>query len=196
MRRLTVQKLTNAAIVAALYTVLSYFSGSFGLAYGPIQCRFSEALCVLPFFFPETGWGLFVGCILTNLLSLYGPADVVFGSLATLLAAVWTARCRRKWIAPLPPVIANGLIVGALIAWAEVGFKPGFVAAFAYNGLTVAIGEALACYVLGGLLLTVLPRIPYFCKQIQTERRPDSCGEGPVTTEDVTIAGEDEAITE
>ena len=166
------RKLTRAAIVAALYTVLSYFAGIFGLAYGPIQCRFSEALCVLPFFFPETVWGLFVGCILTNLLSAYGMVDIVFGSLATLIAALCTARMRDRWLAPLPPVIANGLIIGAVIAWYEVGFGPGFWAAFAYNGLTVAAGEAIACYVLGMLLLAVLPRIKFLARDIPADRLP------------------------
>ncbi len=173
MRKLTVKKLALAAVVAALYTVLSYFSGIFGLAYGPIQCRFSEALCVLPFFFPETGWGLFVGCILTNLLSAYGPADVVFGSLATLLAALATAKVKNRRLAPLPPVIANGLIVGAVISWAEVGFGPGFWAAFAYNGITVAIGEAIACFVLGMLLLHFLPKISFFREMIPQEKLPE-----------------------
>lgn len=168
--KLSVQKLARAAVVAALYTVLSYFAGIFGLAYGPVQCRFSEALCVLPFFFPETVWGLFVGCVLTNLLSAYGAVDIVFGSLATLLAALATARTKRRALAPLPPVIANGLIVGAVIAWAETGFSAGFGAAFAYNALTVALGEALACYVLGGALLSLLPRIPFFAREIPQEK--------------------------
>ena len=169
---MSVRKLTRAAIVAALYTVLSYFAGIFGLAYGPIQCRFSEALCVLPFFFPETVWGLFVGCILTNLLSAYGMVDIVFGSLATLIAALCTARLRSRWLAPLPPVIANGLIIGAVIAWYETGFGEGFPAAFAYNGLTVAAGEAIACYVLGMILLALLPRISLFARDIPADRLP------------------------
>ena len=167
---MSVRKLTRAAIVAAIYTVLSYFASIFGLAFGPIQCRFSEALCVLPFFFPETIWGLFVGCVLTNLLSAYGAVDVVFGSLATLLAALCTARAGKRWLAPLPPVITNGLIIGAVISWYEVGFGAGYWAAFAYNGLTVAVGEAIACYVLGMLMLRLLPRIPFFARDIPADK--------------------------
>ena len=87
MRKFDVKQLTLAAMVAALYTVLSYFGNIFGLTYGPIQCRFAEALCVLPFLFPATVPGLFVGCFLTNLMSTVGPLDLVLGSLATLLAA-------------------------------------------------------------------------------------------------------------
>ena len=105
MRKFDVRQLTLAAMVAALYAVLSYFAGIFGLAYGPIQCRFSDALCVLPFLFPGTVPGLFVGCFIANLLSPYGPLDIVAGSLATLIAALWTMKMPNRWLAPLPPVI-------------------------------------------------------------------------------------------
>ena len=124
--RTRTRELTMAAMVAALYAVLSYFGNFFGLTYGPIQCRFAEALCVLPFLFPATAPGLFVGCLVTNLMSTVGPLDIVLGSLATLLAALWTARMPNRWLAPLPPVLCNGVIIGAMIAWYEVGFGPGF----------------------------------------------------------------------
>lgn len=173
MKKLNTRQIVLAAVVAALYTVLSYFSEIFGLAYGPIQCRFSEALCVLPFFFPETCWGLFVGCILTNIMSSYGPVDIIFGSMATLLAALCTAKCKNRYLAPLPPVIANGLIVGATISWFEVGFTDAFLPAYLYNAATVAIGEAIACYVLGLLLLSVLPKIRYLRQYIAPEKLPN-----------------------
>ena len=157
--RFTPRQLALAGVIAALYAVLSYFSGIFGIAYGPIQCRFSEALCVLPFFFPAATPGLFLGCLVANLLSPFGALDIVFGSLATLLAALWTQRVHHRWLAPLPPVICNALIVGAVLTVQQV---PGelFLGTFAYNALTVGLGEAIACFLLGGLLLQFLPRIP------------------------------------
>lgn len=160
--RFSVRQLTLAGVVAALYAVLAYFAAVFNVAYGPIQCRFSEALCVLPFLFPAATPGLFIGCLVANLLSPYGLLDIVFGSLATLLAAVWTQHTRRKWLAPLPPVLCNAVIVGAVIAFETTpgGFSGTFWAAYAYNALTIGIGEAAACYLLGGLLLAALPRIP------------------------------------
>lgn len=170
MRKFTTRDLTLAAVVAALYTALSYFGNIFGLTYGPIQCRFSEALCVLPFLFPATVPGLFVGCLLTNLMSTVGALDIVLGSLATLIAAVWTRWMPTRWLAPLPPVVCNGVIIGAMIAWYEVGFTSAFWGVFAFNGITVAIGELIACYVLGTLLLTVMPRIPFFRAMIPAER--------------------------
>ena len=96
MKKMTIQHLTTAAVVGAAYAVLSLFGSVFGVTFGTVQCRFSEALCVLPFFFPETVWGLFAGCLITNLLSPYGLVDIVVGSLATLLAAFLTSKCGKK----------------------------------------------------------------------------------------------------
>lgn len=158
--RFTTRQIATAGIIAAVYAVMSLCSSVFGIAYGPIQCRFSEALTVLPFFLPEAIPGLFVGCLVTNLMSTVGPLDLIFGSLATLLAALWTRRMPNKWLAPLPPVICNAAIIGAMIAWYEVGFTEAFFGMFAFNALTVGIGEAIACYVLGLLLLQILSRTP------------------------------------
>ena len=150
--RFSTRDIAAAGIIAALYAVLSYFSSVFGVAYGPIQCRFSEALCVLPFLMPSATPGLFLGCLAANLLSPYGALDIIFGSFATLLAAVWTQRCRRKWLAPLPPVLCNAVIIGALITIQQVPMEL-FWGTFAYNALTIGIGEAISCCILGGLLL-------------------------------------------
>ena len=122
MKRFSARRLTLAALVGAMYVVLGYFGNIFSLTFGVVQCRFAEALTVLPFLFPVTAWGLFVGCVITNLLSPYGPLDMVFGSLATLLAAQLTARCKNRWLATLPPVVCNAVIVSAVIAFQEVGF--------------------------------------------------------------------------
>lgn len=164
--RFTTHQLATAGVIAALYAVLAYFASIFGIAYGPIQCRFSEALCVLPFLFPAATPGLFVGCLVANLLSPYGALDIIFGSLATLLAAVWTQHTHHKWLAPLPPVLCNAVIVGAVISFQETGFTDAFAGAFAYNAVTVGVGEAIACYVLGGVLLTVLPKVPALRRQM------------------------------
>ena len=163
--RFTTKQLATAGIIAAIYTVMSLLSSVFGIAYGPIQCRFSEALTVLPFFLPEAVPGLFIGCIVTNLMSTVGPLDLLLGSLATLLAALWTARVRNRWLAPLPPVLCNAVIIGAMIAWYEVGFTEAFWGMFAFNALTVGIGQILACYGLGLLLMKALSHTPSFRNQ-------------------------------
>ncbi|MBC5734086.1 QueT transporter family protein [Lawsonibacter sp. NSJ-51] len=170
MRKFDTRQITLAAAVAALYALLTYFGSIFGLTYGPVQFRFAEALCVLPFLFPTAAPGLFVGCLIANLLSPYGLVDVVCGSAATLIAALITARVRHRWLAPLPAVLSNGVIIGAMLAWYEAGFGPGFWGMFAYNGLAVALGELGACYVLGMLLLYAIPKIKYFQPMLRRVR--------------------------
>ena len=170
MRKFDTRQITLAAAVAVLYALLTYFGSIFGLTYGPVQFRFAEALCVLPFLFPTAAPGLFVGCLIANLLSPYGLVDVVCGSAATLIAALITARVRHRWLAPLPAVLSNGVIIGAMLAWYEAGFGPGFWGMFAYNGLAVALGELGACYVLGMLLLYAIPKIKYFQPMLRRVR--------------------------
>lgn len=163
MRKLTVRDLTLAAMVAALYAVLGYFGDIFGLTFGPVQLRFAEALTVLPFLFPATAPGLAVGCLITNLLSPYGPVDIIFGTLATAVAAWLTARMPRWYLAALPPVLVNMVILPPIWAWSEVGaVNAAFWAACGYNAVTFAVGEILVCYVLGTVLLKALPKVPYF----------------------------------
>ena len=152
-QKLTLSAMVAAAMVAAAYAVLSLLGAVFGITYGPIQVRFSEALCLLPFLFPETAWGLGVGCLIANLLSPYGILDIVVGSAATLLAALLTARCKKKWLAPLPPVVANMVLVGLVLAYEQAGTSAAFWPTYAFNALTVGAGEIVACYGLGMLLL-------------------------------------------
>lgn len=161
MRKFSARDLTVAALTAALYAVMGYFGNVFGLTFGPIQIRFAEALTVLPFLFPAAAPGLAVGCLITNLLSPYGPIDVVLGTLATAIAAWWTVKMPRWYLAAIPPIVMNLLILPPMWAWTEVGgFGSGFWGAWAYNALTFVIGEVVACYVLGTILLKVLPKIP------------------------------------
>lgn len=141
MKHKNTQKLTLAAMTAAAYAALSLLGAVFGLTFGPIQVRFSEALCLLPFLFPETAWGLGVGC---------------------LIAALLTARCRSPWTAALPPVVCNMVLVGAVLAYEQAGASAAFWPAYGLNALTVGLGEAVACLVLGVLLVKQLPKIPYF----------------------------------
>ncbi len=153
-----IRRLTAAAVIAALYAALTLFLPI--PQYGAIQLRVAEAMTVLPFLFPEAILGLTVGCFVANFLGSPIFLDWIFGTLATFLAAIWTSRTRSRWLAPLPPVVCNAVIVGAEIAWFSTLDGQNFWTAWAYNALTVGIGEALACYVLGSLLLKYLPNVP------------------------------------
>lgn len=151
------KKLTTCAVIAAAYASLSLLLAP--ISYGNIQVRVSEALTILPFIAPYTTGGLFVGCLLANLLNPLGvnPLDVVFGSLATLIAGLLTARCKNRWLAPLPPVLANALIVGAVLAATSVE-GAAFWPTFALFGLEVGAGQLVACFIGGLALLRVLEK--------------------------------------
>ena len=143
---------TRAALIASLYVALSYVSAAFGLASGVIQFRLSEALCILPVIMPEAIPGLFVGCIVSNIISGCLPWDIVFGSLATLIGAVGCYALRNlttknMWVATLPNFLSNSLIVPAILI-TVYGVTDGYF----FLMLTVGIGE-LVCGVIGGTVL-------------------------------------------
>ncbi len=145
--------LTHAAVIAALYVVLTFLANALGLASYAIQLRFSEALTILPFFTPAAIPGLFAGCLLSNIFIGAAFPDILFGSLATLAGAVFTWKLRaHKWLAPLPPIIANAIIIPPVLLFAyQLG-------PLWFNFLTVTIGEILSCGVLGMLLLFTLQK--------------------------------------
>ena len=169
MKPLSVRRLTFAALIAAVYAVVTMLTASF--AYGPVQFRIAEALCILPFFLPFTTWGLFVGCILANLMSPVGVLDVVFGSLATLGCCLCAAALGRRWdgaswgkciAACLMPVVWNAVIVGALLALTAGEEEGAKVALFFLYGAEVGLGEAVVMFVLGLPLLRWLPKSNFF----------------------------------
>ena len=154
MKNKNVSIITVGAMTAALYVVLTLVANAFGLANYAIQVRFSEALTILPYFTPAAIPGLFVGCILSNLITGCMPLDVLFGSLATLLGALGTYSLRKcKWTAPVPPIIANTIIVPFVLAYVYH-----FEGSIPYFMVTVGIGEIISCGVLGMILLNVLDK--------------------------------------
>ena len=168
MRKNSVRDLTMAAMLGAIYAVLTMVLPI--PQYAGVQIRLAEALTVLPFLFPGATPGLFVGCLIANLLSPYGLLDVVAGSAATLLACLWTQRVKNRRMAALPPVVCNAVIVGGVIAFAMTGFGPGFWVAYAINALSVGLGEFVVCYVLGDLLLDAVVKIPVFRSMMPADR--------------------------
>ena len=160
MNRKTVFICQSAAI-AAIYVVLTLLANAFGLANYAIQVRFSEALTILPFFTPVAVPGLFVGCIISNILTGCMPLDTVFGSLATLIGAIGTYVISNKlnhnntaeYLAPVPPIAANTIIIPFVLAYV---YK--FEGSIPYFMLTVGIGEVISCGILGLILLKTLKK--------------------------------------
>ncbi len=146
--------ITQAAMIAALYVVLTFLASAFGLASGVIQVRLSEMLTVLPFFTPAAIPGLYIGCILSNWLTGGCLLDIFVGSLATLIGAVLAYLLRKqKWLVPLPNILANAIIVPFVLIY---GY--GFHDAWWFLFLTVGAGEVISCGVLGMILLFALKK--------------------------------------
>ena len=167
--KINTRKLVTAAIIGALYAVLTMVLSP--ISYGPIQMRVSEVLCILPYFLPYTAWGLFFGCVVANLISAAGVLDVVFGSLATLFACLCMAAIgrknagslKRKALACLMPVVWNAIIVGATLTIALAGLNPlkEFGAFLVFAG-EVGAGELAVMFVIGLPLMNYLPNQKFF----------------------------------
>ena len=145
--------MAQAAMIAALYVVLTMVFAPF--SFREIQVRVSEALTILPAFTPAAVPGLFVGCLLANLLGGAAVPDIIFGSLATLIGAAFTWKLRNKhpFLAPVPPIVSNMLIIPFVLRYAY-----GVPMAIPLMMLTVGFGEVLSCGVLGMLLYYALKK--------------------------------------
>lgn len=148
----------QAAIIGSLYAAITLLVAPISFGYNIFQFRVSEALTVLPAFTPAAIPGLFVGCIISNLIGGFGIIDIVFGSMTTLLAAFISYKVRNvKILVPLPPVILNALIVGSYLYF--LYFKSEFTNVTVWASIAwVGLGQLLACYGLGYPLILVLKK--------------------------------------
>ncbi len=154
MKKSSAAYVSQGALIAALYIILTEISAIFGLSGGVIQLRLSEALCVLPIYFPAAIPGLFIGCIISNLLTGCVIWDIIFGSLATLIGALFTRILRkRKYLATIPPVIANTLIIPPVLKFVYC-----FNDAIWFIYVTVFIGEILSCTLLGSAIIAFISK--------------------------------------
>lgn len=143
----------QAAVIAALYIVLTYVFSAF--ASGVIQVRVSEALTILPAFTPAAIPGLVIGCLLSNTLTGCVLLDIIFGSVATLIGALGSYALRRHtWLVPIPPIVSNMIIVPFVLRYAY-----GATDAFPFMIATVGAGEIISCYLLGMLLYGALKKM-------------------------------------
>ncbi len=147
--------LTQSAAIAALYVILTLAANLLGLANHSIQIRFSEALTILPAFTSAAIPGLYIGCLLSNILTGCMVWDIIFGPIATLLGAFGTYLLRKKtkWAAPLPPILSNMLIIPFILTYTY-----DFEGSLVYFMITVGIGEILSCGVLGMILYAGLSK--------------------------------------
>ena len=165
-------KLIAGAIVAALYAVLTMLLSP--ISYGPVQFRLSELLCILPYFMPFTAWGLFFGCVIANVISAAGILDIVFGSLATLCAALCTAlagkrgrKLKNELLACAMPVVWNTVAVGAVMTYALAGVSPlDEPSVFAFYAAQIGLGEAAVMFAGALPLMRFLPKQSFFTELV------------------------------
>ena len=152
-----IRKTTMTGMIAAIYVVLTFVSSSFG--FGAIQFRISEMLCLLPFLYPYTGVGVILGCLISNMLMSPFALDWVMGTAASLIAVFLTSKSKNVYLAAFWPVVVNGFFVSLLITFLSGGGNAGLYA-FYINFATVAVGEAVVCYLLG------IPLVKLFEKSV------------------------------
>ncbi|AKL94478.1 putative protein DUF988 [Clostridium aceticum] len=146
--------LTQAAMIAAIYVVLVEAFKPF--AYGMVQVRVAEALTILPFFTPAAIPGLTIGVIVSNIIGPYGILDIILGGLATLVAAYLSYKIPKRALVPLPPVLVNAVIIGAMLYYIFLG-TPDQMPLLAIMGW-VGLGQLIACYGLGYPLIKILDK--------------------------------------
>lgn len=158
--------ISKQAMIAAIYTVVSVCLSA--ITYGPVQIRISEALTLLPVFGLNNVWGVTIGCFLTNLIGFFtganilGSLDIVFGTMATFMAALSTYFLRNIRIKKLPvlsavpPILFNAVVVGwELCVLISGGFN---IAVFTAQAVSVAIGQLISCGVLGLVLVNIIEK--------------------------------------
>lgn len=152
MRRYSAKEISLAAMIAAMYAAITIATIEF--SFSNVQVRVAEALTILPVFTPAAIPGLFVGCLVANIVGAASPYDMIFGPLATLAAAVLTRKLRNyTLLAPAPPVIVNAVVVGLVLSFS---LELPFIATAA----SVCAGQLVACYGLGVPLMLMLKRLP------------------------------------
>lgn len=152
MKTKNVHFMTQAAVIAAIYVILTFLANALGMASGVIQVRLSEMLTVLPYFTTAAIPGVTLGCLLSNILTGCSLLDIAFGTLATLLGALGSYWLRKhKFLVPIPPIVANIIIVPWVLR-----ISYGVPDAIPYMMLTVGVGEIISCGILGSILLLTL----------------------------------------
>lgn len=152
-----VRYIIEGAVIAAMYAGVTLFTPAVGFAFSGWQVRIAEAMTLLPLATPAAIPGLFVGCLMVNLVGSGNIFDIIFGSLATLVAAIMTYKIKNKWLAALPPVLVNAVVVGLVQALV-------FHLPFWLTALQIFVGQAIACYALGIPLIKAIEKLPVWVK--------------------------------
>ena len=146
----SVRKIAQGAVIAALYVVLTIIFAP--ISFGAVQVRIAEIMTIMPLFTPAAIPGLFLGCVLANLLGGAIIWDVIFGSLATLIGAALGYMLRKnRWLVPIPAIVSNTIIVPLVLRYGYAIDMPLYLMA-----IYIALGEIVGCYLLGELFASIL----------------------------------------
>ena len=167
MKKLNTRQIALNGIVAGLYAAVTILTASF--AYGNIQFRISEALMMLLLFEPSLTVGLTIGCLIANLFSTVSVLDIIIGTAATLLACLLTTRIKKPWLAPLPTILVNAVMVGAMLSWLYMPAEE-FWSGLLVFGAEVGAGEAAVLYVLGLPLYYGMKKTGFIDKLLHPKR--------------------------
>lgn len=153
MKRIPVKKIAYSAVVAAMYFALTLLLQP--ISFGPVRFRLSEALVMLPYIMPESILGITIGCAAANAFSTFPLYDVIFGSLATLIAGILTSKIKNAWLSGLPPVLLNALVLPLM--WYLLGTD----AAYWVNLISITLSEAVVIFFIGvPLVLLIKKKVP------------------------------------
>ena len=158
MKKLTTKQIALSGVVAGLYAAITILTASF--AYGNIQFRIADAMCLLVCIEPSLTIGLTLGCLIANIFSTVSVLDIVIGTAATLLGCLLTIQVKKTWILPIPTILANAVMVGAMLAF--VYTPESFWQGFAIMGAEVAAGEIVVLYLLGVPLYLTMKKTGLF----------------------------------
>ncbi len=157
----SVRCLTGASLVAAIYTVMTFISAALGMSSGAIQFRLSESLIILPLIMPEAVPGLFIGCLISNIISGCALWDIIFGSLATLLGAYCVYLLRNlplklRWLSVIPNFLINSLVIPLVLMYAY-GINKGYLLLV----LSVGLGELVCGVILASIFYYAIREIDF-----------------------------------
>ena len=146
MKKITPRQIALSGIAAGLYVAVTVLTASF--AYGNIQFRIADAMCLLVCIEPSLTVGLTLGCLIANLFSTVSALDIIIGTAGTLLGCLLTVHIKKTWLLPLPTILSNAILVGAMLSWLYMPSEQFWYGLLVFGG-EVGAGEAAVLYVLG-----------------------------------------------
>ena len=167
MKKITTRQIALNGVVAGLYVAITILTASF--AYGNIQFRVADAMCLLVCIEPSLTVGLTLGCLISNLFSTVSALDIIIGTAGTLLGCLLTVHIKKTWLLPIPTILSNAVLVGAMLSWVLMPAAE-FWKGFFVMGAEVAAGEIVVLYALGVPLVLAMKKSGFLEKFLERQK--------------------------